>query len=169
MDYVSRLSKEEQQDQHAPWNNMDDGVPPGVGRSTPQSRRHLNDRDARRKRLGPLHGRLTETDDLRFEPEPGTSPPQPSLVSGKRSPPSDDTHPLDAPLSKRPRRKIVKTRKAREADGMSPELDDGIAPGHAFPHQHLNWRVKDLESVRLGKDGSIQCTVILGANGSCKG
>jgi hypothetical protein len=43
---------------------------------------------------------------------------------------------------------------------MLAELDDENVPGHAFPRQHLNWRVKDLDSVHLAKDGSIQCTVI---------
>ena len=66
----------------------------------------------------------------------------------------------DTALSKRPRREITKTRKAREANGMSAEPGDGNVPGYAFPRQHLNWRVKDLNGVHLAKDGSIQCTVI---------
>jgi len=72
----------------------------------------------------------------------------------------DSTRPLggDA-LSKRPRREITKTWKARDADRMV-EPDDGNAPGYACPRQRLNWRVKDLDSVHLAKDGSIQCTVI---------
>jgi hypothetical protein len=54
---------------------------------------------------------------------------------------------------------------------MSAESDDWNVPGHAFPRQHMNWRVKDLDSVHLTKDGSIQYTVIwehLGADGGCK-
>jgi len=72
----------------------------------------------------------------------------------------DSTRPLggDA-LSKRPRREITKTWKARDADRMV-EPDDGNASGYACPRQRLNWRVKDLDSVHLAKDGSIQCTVI---------
>ena len=66
-----------------------------------------------------------------LEPEPGTSPPQKSLASGKRSSPYDDARPLgDTP--KRPRRKITTTRKAREADGMTAEPDDRNVPGHAI-------------------------------------
>jgi hypothetical protein len=101
-----------------------------------------------------------EADDLRLEPELGTPLPQPGVASRKRSSPSDDTRPLgETSLTKRPRRKITRTRKAREADGMPAEPDENV-PGHAFPRQHLNWRVKDLDSVHLAKDGSIQCTVI---------
>ena len=65
----------------------------------------------------------------------------------------------ETPLTKRPRRKITRTRKAREADGMLAEPDENVL-GHAFPRQNLNWRVKDLDSVHLAKDGSIRCTVI---------
>jgi hypothetical protein len=90
------------------------------------------------------------------EPEPGTRRPQLILAYRKQSSLSDDTYPLgDAPLSKRPTCKITKTRKAREADRLSAESDDWNVLGYAFPRKRLNWRVKDLNSVHLAKNGSI--------------
>jgi hypothetical protein len=101
-----------------------------------------------------LTASTAEADDLRLNPELGTPLPRLGVAFRKRPSLLRET-----PLTKRPRRKITRTREVREADGMPAEPDENV-PGHAFPRQHLNWRVKDLDSVYLAKDGSIRCTVI---------
>jgi len=86
---------------------------------------------------------------------------RPLALSRKRSPSSDNnTGPLrNSSFSKRPRRNIARTCRAGETDRMV-EKDSENAPGYICSRQRLNWRVKDLDSVHLEKDGSIQCTVI---------
>lgn len=73
----------------------------------------------------------------------------------------------DAPVSKRPRRLRMETRKAREAREAkeafaSSDSRNKKRPVHADPPHRRDegdGRVADIEDVYLGKDGSIQCVV----------